>query len=123
MPTFNREVKDINLYYLGGLPEKSIVAAMGKAFRLPPPGEFLEVPQHISRALIRRNRDVMGHSAFTTDKEFAKRFIASRNAPPQVAQPPKLSREQLLEMLNDLDEDIQEDVKVAKRNAKKEESV
>lgn len=116
--------KEVTLFYLGGLPEGALVSAMGKSYRLPPPGEYLKVPNHAARALIRRNRDAKQHSAFTTDQAFAKAFMSMKNNI-QIAAPQKqYSREQLLEMLNDLEDDIQEDIKVSKRAVKtKEEGV
>ena len=119
------DVRMVNLYYVGGLANhKALVTAKGVSYRIPEPGEFLNVPFFVARDLIRRNKMPNGASVFTTDGSLVKRLIAEAKTASDT-KAPTFTREQLLEMLNDLDENIQTDMsegsKAAKRaaNAKK----
>lgn len=111
--------KVVQLYYLGGFSKEGtiIVTAKGKSFVVPPAGQHLTVAANIARDLIRRNRNPQGISVFTTNKDLVKAVMAGRSAAPAMEQP-KLSREKLLELLAELDEEVTEDT-APKRNKRK----
>lgn len=115
----NNNIRHVNVYYVGGLSNpKAIVSAKGMSFRVPAPGEYLNVPYYIANDLVRRNKMPNGASVFTTNGELVKRMMAESKASSS-QEPQKFSREQLLAMLNDLDENIQEDLQEGARAARK----
>ena len=111
------ETRRVKLYYLGGFNgESRVVTAYGVAYTTPPAGEYLEVPIHVARRLIRRNRRPDGSSVFTTDANMAKLARNGTKVAPPIEPVVKPTREQLLKLLAELDE--QE--KVVTENEEKE---
>lgn len=100
------DVKLVNLYYLGGfVAENPRVSSRGTSYAVPPAGEYIQVPEYTARDLIRRNRTPQGVSVFTTDPRVAQMVKERRTSVPTLgAEEPKFTREQLLEMLNELDD-------------------
>ena len=98
-------MKDVNLYYLGGLPEDDgpqYVICGGEAFVLPPKGESLRIPLYKAEDLMRRY-NVKGAFMFSLTK------LGTAPAP---AQERKFTRDELLMMLSKLPAEDESDVEL-----------
>lgn len=110
--------KTVKLYYIGGFTaEKPRVTAKGNFYVVPPAGGYLEVPDYIARDLIRRNRTPQGISVFETNKKVVDAIMNRDQVAPTMAAP-KYSKEELLQMLAEAEENLVEDVRSSSRKNK-----
>lgn len=101
--------KLVRLYYLGGIKttrQNQTVSSGRDIYKLPPKGEFLDLPEHVAIDLERKHKYILDDgdtvSAFTRDIRVAKRVLEGMTA--QQAYAPRLtvsdfSDEEILEEL------------------------
>jgi hypothetical protein len=98
-------MKDVNLYYLGGLPEDDgpqYVICGGETFVLPPKGESLRIPLYKAEDLMRRY-NVKGAFMFSLTK---------LGTAPTPAPERKFTRDELLMMLSNMPAESEEEVEL-----------